>query len=86
MIDRTLYRRCPGCGDRGDLDHVVACTRARLARFTNGEDARYRQGWRAGVAWFALAATKMRIRRGMIIVARLERAARAMVPLMSDDE
>lgn len=32
--------RCPGCGDRGDLAHVLACTRRALAaRSASTEDA-----------------------------------------------
>lgn len=27
---RVVYVRCPGCGDRGDAEHVAACAGARI--------------------------------------------------------
>lgn len=58
------YAKCPGCGDRGDLAHIVACVRLK-------EDEIIARGWRAG-AEFVLEMVKTQIgRRGAVDVATL---------------
>ena len=81
----ALYARCPGCGDSGDVAHIAACCATRVGALRDVNGGHYNRGWRAGVEWFALAATKMRLRRGVIIIAKLERAARRIVPIQGDD-
>lgn len=66
--------RCPGCGDRGDVHHVVACVGMKLQR---GAEV-FRAGWKRGAADLVEMAELQVRRRGSTDVRRLGRAARAM--------
>lgn len=74
------YERCPGCGDKGDHAHIVACTSATIEmlrkRLRGISDDEYVNGFRDGVEWFADNAELQRKRRGMVSIAELRNVGR----------
>lgn len=59
----NAYRRCPGCGDLGDLDHIVACAGA-------WRDRQAFESWHAGsAAMLEMVDRQLRRRGGLDVVA-----------------
>lgn len=65
---KTHLRRCPGCGDRGDIDHIVACTTGRIT-----------EAQRRGAGWMLALVRKQVGRRGAVDLVALGRAAELVV-------
>jgi hypothetical protein len=60
MVTRPIYARCPGCGDKGDAEHIAACAEQKI-----------RATFFDGAMWCLLIVEKQVKRRGEIDWSRL---------------
>lgn len=77
--DDATLARCPGCGDRGDVSHVVACVTIRIERHKSFANSATTHAWKAG-ARFALEVMERQIARRGGVDLEAVRAAIAQGP------
>ena len=67
----SRYARCPGCGDNGDVNHVVACVAMMRKRYGEEYDRGVRDGWKAAMSSAIAVLEKQIARRGLVTVQAL---------------
>lgn len=75
---RVHYARCPGCGDMGDVSHVVACVGLSMSRRATWDATVYRSGVESGAIGLLFIVEKQMNRRGRIDWDTLTKAALAL--------
>lgn len=74
-MSQKEMRRCPGCGDRGDIDHITACCADLNNRWFREVAMQAYASWHAGKSVMIEMLTKQLRRKSTIDIRALQRGS-----------